>query len=1539
MTASGGASEPAPAVGTPAIGAGKALPARYEPIRRLGAGGGGEVWAVRDRLDGRTLALKALPPGASDPQEVAALVREATTLLDLSTSTGNLLPGVERFGRLADGRPFLVRELVEGASLQSLLDRGGGLLVATRALLGAASQLTLLHRAGLLHGDIKPANVIVRPDGTATLVDLGLATTWGPRGARVEGLTPRFAAPELFEGEPLTVRGEVFALGASLRDVLDACTGGERSMIVALREIERRATARDPSVRHPSVDELGASIAAACGFPAEHSGPRGIWTVRGVESVLADLVHALDGIATGEELSVVGPVGVGGRTVLAALAFRLGLGGWPVAWLRGPFDRTALALELATAIGATTASATSFAVHGGVLVVHDPEGAEEALAELRRAGARIVVRRTAARPGEGVRVFTVPPLEERELAEIARRALPSLPEAVLGRVVGRSDGLPGRLRAIVAAIGDRAIVRAESVDVIVAHIDRTGGAPLPEAPVTVERVRELLDAARVSEAEALLAGLPDDGRTALLRGWIALGKADLAGARALLDSVDPAGDHGLLAERALLAAKVENRAAAYDQVAAQAAIVLALEGDPAVSGAVVAEAYQARGVARMYQRDDAGAVEDLTRASRIAREAGAQRIEAMAFASLAMAHQRAGRAKDARAAYDASITAAEAANDAAAVALARLNLGTLAWSEGDLAEAISAFEAAADLGRRVQRNSTVERALLNLAVVDLGLGRYARVGATLKNLTAMEAQMTPVGQAQLLGVRAELESRIGDVQRASGLFAETAACWRAIGRPGDAAEVEIDGVLLRCQRDTPSATGASSVRIDEEQRILDAAEAELGARAGELAAPLTLARGLVAAHRGDEQGALAAFDKAIAAAKDAKDWLWQVYAARARVLSSQGSHARARRDADQAAAVLEEIAEKLSRDLREVFWDEPRRRALRQVHEVTQLNTRATMAPASGMPLTPPSGIMGATMASGTIGPPTAISGGSTQFVRLAEDRLARILAVNRDLACEADLGRLLARVTDQALDLLGADRGFVLLAGEEESATSEGDSQPGELSARVARDRRKDDPSVQFSRSIAERVLETGEAIVTNNARTDARLGGAASIHALSIHSVACVPIPRVRGGDRRPIGVLYLETRGPRAGREGMETELPTLLAFADQVGIAIANARLVEENRRRADELAKANEELEQARARLDDALARRTEQLERAKADLGAARQALRGHTGYAGYKGLVGTSAPMRKLYALIDRIRQADVPVLLAGESGTGKEVVARAIHNGSTRAKRPFLGVNCGAIPANLLESELFGHVRGAFTGADRERKGLFRETEGGTILLDEIGEMPLKMQAGLLRVLQEKTVRPVGGSKEEPVDARVICATHRDLDEMVARNEFREDLFYRINVVVLRLPSLRERPEDIPLLADHFLGVFAAHYRREKKALSREAVRKLQGYPWPGNVRQLENLLLNAFVLSEGALIESSDLAFPEPSRSAPPSRPESLAPSSGEDDRPASLESFKRTEKDRILEALERAGWNRLQAAKICGIPRRTFYRRLKEYGIQE
>jgi DNA-binding NtrC family response regulator len=296
--------------------------------------------------------------------------------------------------------------------------------------------------------------------------------------------------------------------------------------------------------------------------------------------------------------------------------------------------------------------------------------------------------------------------------------------------------------------------------------------------------------------------------------------------------------------------------------------------------------------------------------------------------------------------------------------------------------------------------------------------------------------------------------------------------------------------------------------------------------------------------------------------------------------------------------------------------------------------------------------------------------------------------------------------------------------------------------------------------------------------------------------------------------------------------------------------------------------------------------------------------------------------------------------VLLTGESGTGKEVVARAIHHAGARAKRPFIGVNCGAIPANLLESELFGSLRGAFTGADRDRRGLFQEADGGTLLLDEIGEMPLAMQAGLLRVLEEKRVRPLGGTREEPVDVRIIAATHRTLGDMVAAKAFREDLYYRLHVVEIHVPALRDRVEDIPPLLDHFLSLFAARYRRDRKVVSRAALRKLCAQPWPGNVRQLEHVLLSAWLMSDGAEILAEDLELPNAGNRA--SRP----PAEGSVERAhpvshpprAETESqHRKGERERILSALTACNWNRVQAAKMIGLPRRTFYRRLKEFGI--
>jgi transcriptional regulator with GAF, ATPase, and Fis domain len=532
------------------------------------------------------------------------------------------------------------------------------------------------------------------------------------------------------------------------------------------------------------------------------------------------------------------------------------------------------------------------------------------------------------------------------------------------------------------------------------------------------------------------------------------------------------------------------------------------------------------------------------------------------------------------------------------------------------------------------------------------------------------------------------------------------------------------------------------------------------------------------------------------------------------------------------------------------------------------------------------------------------------------EERLARLLEINRELAREHELERLLERVIDHAITMLNAERGFVILAKD------------GELVVHTSRDRKGDDQSARFSRGIAEKVVASGEPVVTLSALSDERMANYLSVHQLNVQSVACVPI---RAPDARVAGALYLETR-MRPGAL-FHAELPTLMAFADQVAIAIENAHLVSENQRRANELASANAELLKARNRLEELLGHRTAQLESTRRDLASTRAVLRGHFGY---QGLVGTSEKMRRVYALIDRIKDMDVPVLITGESGTGKEIVARAIHTAGSRGKKPFTGLNCGAIPEHLLESELFGHVRGAFTGADRDRKGLFRESEGGTILLDEIGEMPAKMQAGLLRVLQEHVVRPVGGVREETVSVRVIAATHRDLERMVAESAFREDLYYRLHVVEVAIPPLRERTDDIPVLIDHFMQIFAARHRRERKTLTREALRYLSACPWPGNVRQLENVLLNAWVMSDQAELGIEDFELAGLRRNAPV--PAAQAPAELRASAEGTLSAHHASEKDRILSALTACNWNRLKAAELIGIPRRTFYRRLKKHGIQ-
>jgi two-component system response regulator HydG len=308
--------------------------------------------------------------------------------------------------------------------------------------------------------------------------------------------------------------------------------------------------------------------------------------------------------------------------------------------------------------------------------------------------------------------------------------------------------------------------------------------------------------------------------------------------------------------------------------------------------------------------------------------------------------------------------------------------------------------------------------------------------------------------------------------------------------------------------------------------------------------------------------------------------------------------------------------------------------------------------------------------------------------------------------------------------------------------------------------------------------------------------------------------------------------------------------------------------------------------------------------------------------------LIGDSAAMRKVHDLISRVADAEATVLVTGESGTGKEVVARAIHRRSSRHQGSFIAVNCAAVPETLLESELFGHARGAFTDAKEAHVGLFVQAKGGTLFLDEIGDMPLGLQPKLLRVLQERTVRPLGAKSEVPIDVRIVAATNRDLEVAIEEGRFREDLFYRINVVPIELPPLRARRADILPLALHFIRDFAARSKKNVTGFSKPAAEKLLSYGWPGNVRELQNCIEHAVALTRLEEISVDDL--PEKIKDY---RFSHVVVVAGDD--PAELAPLEEVERRYILRVLEAVAGNKTAAARVLGVERRTLYRKLERY----
>jgi len=1468
------------------------IPSRYEPLDRLGKGGGGEVWAVRDRYSGARYAFKMLAEDASE-REMEALVREAAALSGLE---GLGVPRVVRFGRLPRStRAYLVREMVEGRSLEELIAQGTELDRVLSALANASDQLTVLHRTGLFHGDVKPANIIVEEGGRATFVDLGLAAPWRDGGSIAEGLTPRYAAPELFEGRPLTARAEVYALGVALGEaVAQAAPPLPRPEVLAeLRKVADRATSPGLQDRYPSADEFASALRRAAGKTVATSDSEGdvaLWPVVGIDVISSQILEAAHALDPGSVLRLSGLPGSGRTSLLRRLSWSLGVEGEPV-----------ILLDPDVAPSAVTNELSAYATPRGVFVLLDDAdnfepSAIEQIDRAREQGARLVLV-GGARFGEASREIAVPALDVHAARDLIRRAVPSLGETLLARVIDVTGGRPGELRRLVRLIASEAVASTADMERVIGGVVREGSVPADP----LERAVYYLDRGRFGDAQAALALLDgeDDVPRAIARARLELGLGDAASA---LTRLQPHWEKQPDSEEIVL---YLGRAHLVLGDGVRAQELLAPLSERATGLGAEALAYHGLALSVVGRHEEALA--ELARAQARAGEVGVARVESIVLAALGLALQRADRIDDALRAYEGAIGAAERASDAGTLAVVRANLAGLLKVRGDIRGAIEQFEAALDMGRRSGRRQTVRQALLNLANLDVYVGRFARANARIEMLEAQRAQLHPVMRAQLSGLLADLHARQNEHDKAVEHYEACAAAFAALGYGIDAAEARLEGIISESRRARPD--------VGDLRRRVELARSELG-EAPAHKALLQLASARVAAAAGDEQQARSRVDDALTAARETnqREWMWRALEFRAELEEQGGQPLLARRDREEALAVLEDIGARLPRDLREVYWNDPRRALLR-----ASVPSAIATAQTEFVPFNPSLRARGTT----TLGTTSVSQATLTPL----EQRLARILEVNAELAGEHDVGRLTARITDHAVELARAERGYVLLYDEN-----------GGLSIHTSRSRAGDAGSAEFSRSIAETVVRTREPIVALNAQADARVSGYASVHQLMLQSVACVPILSTRGG---AVGALYVETR-LKPGAQ-FERELPTLRAFADQVAIALENARLITENQKRADQLEETNRSLEEAQRKLRELLGDRTEQLKRARQRLRDARDTLYGHFGY---HGLVGTSTAMRRVYALIDRVKDTDVPVLITGESGTGKEMVAKAIHATSARSKAKILGVNCGAIPENLLESELFGHVRGAFTGAERERKGLFRECEGGTILLDEVGETPAKMQATLLRVLQERVVRPVGGSVEEPVDVRVLFATNRDLQALVREGKFREDLYYRIHVVEVRLPSLRERAEDIPQLVDHFLGLFAARYKREKKTVSREALRSLCEYEWPGNVRELEHVLLNAWVLAEDSELYPEDFDLrgmrTEPRVSAPKAAPAvpvvSSAVSAPRRPVKGTTSEHHRNERERILDALRECNWNRVKAAELSGIPRRTFYRRLREYGIQ-
>jgi transcriptional regulator with GAF, ATPase, and Fis domain len=1439
--------------------------------------------------DGTARAIDRLAPPAhaavliklaSEPHARSALQRE----LELLTRFPH--PAFPRLLAAAHSDPALaiVLEFIALPSITSHLASQPN--DAPRVAADLFGILEVLHAAGVVHGDLKPEHVLVGPEGVR-LLDLGLSA---PLGATPRGGTHGFLPPEYLRGAPLSVAGDLFALGATLQR---AVQGDLDRLQPRVAQVVRACVQADPRLRPASAG----AAAAALGLSLQPTPSEASLAWFGATDALdagAASLRAADGGCT----VVRGPAG-SGRTRLVSELVRASIRhDDPVTTLtllegHNPFGAWSALLDLP----ASQDSAQAAAVAGSVLasqahrvIVDDADHANEdtaaAIVHLARAcrvrarGAVVVV---GAKEDlatwlvrEGARDVHLPRWSEEQLLKVltahGARSDRAIARVIAASTSGRS-GLVMRGARVLARqpelmAGDleelirgwlAPVVEAPDEDALdAAQIALDSGAPRKAARLlrrasegaTSGRERaELMSllgqaearAGRLVEAESVLGSIPGGGpmeaRLERARVLERLGRHDEACREALALLQEPRAT----VEAATIAATASLALGKPEEADELAVRGLSAEGSPST----VAKLTSIRSDAALRRGDAATALEHGLEAVRRAREHNDKALLAHTVSRVACARSLAGQVVEARDDFAAALANAEQACEAAALPPYLMNLATAEHRLGELGDAIVHYERAARMAERLGRAGTQAAALANLGGLLASVGAVEEAERVIEDASVIAASAhLPVYSAQITMTRAELESR-RSATAALPLARSAVEAFSACSNDSGACEARLIEVEI---------TRALGDR-DAAERMLDS-HFESFVRAG-LDCRAKALRARIAVDKGDLEVGRVQAEAYFEAARDSHDRDDQ---ARALHLLGTIHQDLGTGAADtffaQARQCVGELAARLPPGLRARFLSDPARARITKT--VLQDRHGPSMHHRPGLDV-----------------------------------RAKRILTLVQRVLLEPDELRVLESAVDEAVSMTGAERAFLL-------------GRKGRRRPKVEVARNLDRETIRnsrfrFSRSVAEQVLDSGEPLLTASATEDPSLQAARSVLDLGLRSILCVPIR----GPSGIAGALYLDHRFEAGHFQPADLEL--VQSLADVIGVALENARLHRDAADRAERLSRAHEAL-----RVDSV--RKDAELERLHAALAQGVSPVDPPIG-----GIVGSSTPLRRALDMARRVAGSDLPVLVQGESGTGKELFARFVHERSRRATGPFVAINCGAMPESLIESELFGHVRGAFTGALRDHEGLFRAASGGTLLLDEIGEMSPRVQTRLLRVLQDQEVRPVGGHRSTRVDVRVLTATNRNLEAEVEQGRFRQDLFFRVVGAVIQLPPLRDRRDDIPALALATLGRIAKEPGMRELPLGRAALGVLLAHDWPGNVRELEHCLRRAVAVAEGKEIEPSDLGLSTARAPARTGWPRTLS-------------------EELVREALRASDGNRTQAARALGVSRVTLHRWIAKHDIQ-